>query len=99
MVIWCCLKLGHPKIQWLKAHFPDENSTIFFVESPNFQAYRSKQIFDIWTDVWSGQRSRLKYVISTQAVPGQHRSESGTSWKSSKMMGVGHQKPGLNWKK
>ena len=41
------------------------------------QAYRSKQIFDIWTDVWSGQRSRLKYVISTQAVPGQHRSESG----------------------
>jgi hypothetical protein len=32
-------------------------------------------------------------------VPGQHRSESGTSWKSSKMMGVGHQKLGLNWKK
>jgi hypothetical protein len=96
MVIWCCLKLGHPKIQWLKAHFPDENSTNFFVGSPNFQAYRSKQIFDIWTDVWSGQRSRLKYVISTQAVPGQHRSESGTSWKSSKMMGVGHQKLGLN---
>ena len=32
------------------------------------QAYRSKQIFDIWTEVWSGQRSRLKYVISTQAV-------------------------------
>lgn len=33
-----------------------------------YNAYRSKQIFDIWTDVWSGQRSRLKYVISTQAV-------------------------------
>lgn len=35
----------------------------------NTEAYRSKQIFDIWTEVWSGQRNRLKYVISTQAAP------------------------------
>jgi len=33
-----------------------------------YNAYCSKQIFDIWTEVWSGQRNRLKYVISTQAV-------------------------------
>ncbi|CAK9041041.1 unnamed protein product [Durusdinium trenchii] len=36
-----------------------------------YNAYRSKQIFDIWADVWSsGSRSRLKFVISTQAVWG-----------------------------
>ena len=32
------------------------------------QAYRSKQIFEIWADVWVEQRSRVKFVLSTQAA-------------------------------
>ena len=32
------------------------------------EAYRSKQIFDTWADVWASQRSRVKFVLSTQAV-------------------------------
>ena len=76
------------KVQWLKAHLSRMNIDTFFfsLNPPSFQAYRSKQIFDIWTDVWSGQRSRLKYVISTQAAPGQHRCQRVElpSWKSSK---------------
>ena len=34
-----------------------------------YNAYRSKQIFDIWKDVWGSQRSRLKFVLSTQSAP------------------------------
>ncbi|CAE7947537.1 TNXB [Symbiodinium sp. KB8] len=33
-----------------------------------YNAYRSKQIFDIWADVWASQRNRVKFVLSTQAV-------------------------------
>jgi len=33
-----------------------------------YNAYRSKQIFDTWADVWASQRSRVKFVLSTQAV-------------------------------
>ena len=58
---------------WCFSRFPRENRgekvkwRWFF--GLNTEAYRSKQIFDIWTEVWSGQRNRLKYVISTQAAP------------------------------
>eukprot|EP00928_Gymnodinium_smaydae_P034179 TRINITY_DN24290_c0_g2_i1.p1 TRINITY_DN24290_c0_g2~~TRINITY_DN24290_c0_g2_i1.p1 ORF type:complete len:821 (-),score=76.86 TRINITY_DN24290_c0_g2_i1:1077-3191(-) len=31
-----------------------------------YNAYRSKQIFGIWADVWGSSRNRLKFVLSTQ---------------------------------
>lgn len=33
-----------------------------------YNAWRSEQIFRIWTEVWGASRSRLKFVLSTQAV-------------------------------
>jgi hypothetical protein len=32
-----------------------------------YNAWRSKQIFDIWIDVWGTARNRLTFVLSTQA--------------------------------
>ena len=62
---------------WCFSRFPRENRRWGFF-GLNTEAYRSKQIFDIWTEVWSGQRNRLKYVISTQAAPWRQKEDEIT---------------------
>lgn len=76
---------------WCFSRFPRENRRWGFF-GLNTEAYRSKQIFDIWTEVWSGQRNRLKYVISTQAAPWRQKEDEitvkGRSRRRSKLFFV-----------